>query len=197
MIAKSDPESRAYNQAESLSLGELETVAAGRAALASHKTFDVWVVIGRALQALRDKANRVGGRQTFRRLLAQNGFAMDGKAKILDPAVATKLLAIMDNLPEVIRWYESLPRKEKGVWSAPTTIYKNCPVFNKGETKPAAKAQLKEVRRREDDGIKLSGTAKDIAATMVGTLPESKAEAVARHILGLVRERNLRERARG
>ena len=43
-----------------------------------HKTFDLWVAIGRAIVTLREKADRIGGRQTFKRLMAQNGFKMDG-----------------------------------------------------------------------------------------------------------------------
>ena len=40
--------------------------------------------------------------------MAQNGFKIDGKDKVLDPSVATKLLKIMERLPEVVVWHETL-----------------------------------------------------------------------------------------
>src|SRR5438270_420004 len=52
---------RYHNQPEtgSLSMAELETVEAGRTALQSlHKTFDLWVAIGRAVVTLREEADR-------------------------------------------------------------------------------------------------------------------------------------------
>jgi len=47
-------------------------IEAGRAALAlPHKTFEAWVVMGKAIQLLRAKADRIGTREAFARLLGR------------------------------------------------------------------------------------------------------------------------------
>jgi hypothetical protein len=40
------------------------------------------------------------------------------------------LLQIMDTLPDVVAWHETLTDKQQTDWAAPTTIFQHCPVFN-------------------------------------------------------------------
>lgn len=137
---------RYHNQPETgaLSLAEHASVEAGRLAMTSlHKTLDLWMAIARAVKVLSDKADRIGGRQTFKRLMAQNGFRMDGgpHEKVIDKGVVSKLLNILDHEVEVVTWYASLTPKQKREWAAPTTVYKHCPTFATpkaaGERKPS------------------------------------------------------------
>ena len=200
------------NQPEtgSLSLAEHATVEAGRLAMSSlNKTLDLWIAIARAIKTLRDKADRLGGRWDFQRLMAQNGFRMDGTPheKVLDKAIVSKLLTILDRLPEVMAWYEKLTPKQRREWAAPTTVLKHCPVFAKpkieGERTPTkaeqttqelAKAQqeLYQLRQREDgDTFNAKTTsAKAIAEVLFGQLAPypGKAEKVADAFLALLKE---------
>jgi hypothetical protein len=123
-----------------LSQDEIVDVEAGLTAMRSlHKTFDLWVAVGRAVVTLRGKADRMGGRQTFRRLLDQQGFGD------LDKATATRLLQILDRLAEVIPWHESLPAKQRREWASPSTVFKHCPVF----CKPATEQEKRRRTRAE------------------------------------------------
>ncbi len=88
--------SQFHNQPESgnLSDDERRVVEGGKDALQSlAKTFDLWVAVGRGIKVLRNKAEAMGGRQTFKRLLEQNGYGS------IDKAVISKLLVIIDRLP--------------------------------------------------------------------------------------------------
>jgi hypothetical protein len=97
-------------------------IEAGRAALAlPHKTFEVWLVVGKAIQLLRVKADRIGTGKAFARLLGQHGF---GK---LDRATCTRLLWIMENIGEVTAWHAGLPPKKQMEWAAPSTVRLHCP----------------------------------------------------------------------
>jgi hypothetical protein len=208
----SEKEDRFHNQPEtgSLSLAEHATVEAGRLAMSSlNKTLDLWIAIARAIKTLRDKANRLGGRWDFQRLMAQNGFRMDGTPheKILDKAIVSKLLTILDRLPEVIAWHEKLTPKQKREWAAPTTVLKHCPVFTKpkveGERKPTkaeqttqelAKAQqeIYQLKQREDGDTFNAKTTppEEIAAALFRQLAPypGKAEKVANEFLELLKK---------
>ena len=197
---------RYHNAPESggLSMLELETIEAGRAALSSlHKTFDLWIAIGRAVVTLREKADRLQGRQTFKRLMAQQGFRMDGTPheKVLDKGVVSKLEEIMkpENLTRVQAWYEQLPPKHKREWAAPTTVFKHCPVFAKpkddGEPKLTPVQQRDQIivkleeenhrlkQQKEDERFTPTDTAEDVATCIVGMFTPSKAMDIARRIL--------------
>jgi hypothetical protein len=206
-----EKEDRFHNQPESgsLSLAEHQTIEAGRLALSSlSKTFDLWVTIARAIKTLRDKADRMGGRWDFQRLMAQNGFRMDGTPheKVLDKAIVSKLLTILDRLPEVMAWYEKLTPKQKREWAAPTTVLKHCPVFAKpkveGERKPTKLQRTEEelakavnenykLKQREDrDTFNAKTTSpKEMATALFGQLMPypGKAEKFADAFLALVR----------
>ena len=187
-------------ESEALGLGDIEVFEAARSAVALlKKTFDTWVMIGRAVARARTIANERGGGKTFMRLIEQQGLA-----KIVDKATASRLERIMDNLWEVTKWHEGLTERQKIDWSAPTTVIKRCPVFTK--PKPAKETlspmpQLKQanivlqeenhqLKQREDgDRWKPTDTAQDIARVMVDTLSPSKVKDVAKHMLEMLKGR--------
>jgi hypothetical protein len=110
-------------------------VGPGRDAMATlQKTFDTWIVVIRAWKTLRAKADRLGGRDTFARLMDQNGFRMNPRPpedKVIDKSVVTKGLNILDRLAEVGPWHERLTPKQRREWASPSAIYKHCPIFQK------------------------------------------------------------------
>ena len=56
---------------------------------------------------------------------------------MLDKANTSRLLTIMDRLPEVQAWHATLTLKEQIAWASPDSIMRKCPVFNQpAEPKP-------------------------------------------------------------
>jgi hypothetical protein len=86
-------------------------------------TFEHWISIGHALKILRDKADRLGGRWSFQKLREQQGLGE------LDKGTITRLLRIMENLPKVVAWRETLTGKQQVEWSSPSAVFKHCPLF--------------------------------------------------------------------
>ncbi len=126
---------RYHNQPESGVLDQAEEaiVEAGRMAMRSlARTFELWLAVGKAVKTLRARADKIGGRKTFQRLLDQNGF------QSLPAATITRLLRIVDRLGEVGPWHESLDEKQQREWSSPSAIFKHCPIFK--TEKPNQKA---------------------------------------------------------
>jgi hypothetical protein len=112
-------------------------IEAGHAVLAlPHKTFEAWEVVGKAIQLLRLKANQVGTRGAFARLLDQHGFG----EFIQDKATCTRLLRIMENLGEVAAWHASLEPKHQMAWAHPSTVFLHCPIFKKPKMRNAKKS---------------------------------------------------------
>jgi hypothetical protein len=126
------PESQTLDRDE-LALCE----AARQSALQLKLTFDNWMTIGRAVAALRNHADRLiekgwAARTTFPRLIEQQGLG-----QLLDKAKMSRLLAIMDRLPEVQAWHATLTLKEQSAWASPDSIMRKCPAFNEpAEPKP-------------------------------------------------------------
>jgi hypothetical protein len=119
------PESQTLDRDE-LALCE----AARQAALQLKLTFDNWMTIGRAVAALRKHADRLiekgwAVRTTFPCLIEQQGLA-----QLLDKAKTSRLLTIMDRLPEVQAWHATLTLKEQIAWASPDSIVRKCPVFD-------------------------------------------------------------------
>ena len=109
-----------------LTANERELVEASYEALQSlRKTFEFWTVIGRGLMVLRAKADRMGGRKTFDRLREQAGLG----EKHLSRSHVSKLLRVMDALPDVEAWRAPLTEKQKFDWASPSAILKHCPHF--------------------------------------------------------------------
>jgi hypothetical protein len=199
--------SNSHNAPESgaLTLEEVTIFENARQAVVTlKKTFETWTVIGMAVDAARKRADRVGGRQTFMRLIEQQGLR-----PIVDKSTASRLLRIMDALPEVMAWRQTLTARQQVDWAAPTAVMKHCPLFrpvidNGKEKRPSAQAQMKEniaaledknfrlerelKQRGDGDRWKPTDTAKDIARVMVETLKPSKATEVARQILSLLKK---------
>jgi len=121
----------------SLSHEEITCVEAAREAIVTMKrTFEFWIVIARGLRALKDKAVRLdSGRFTFDRLREREG--LGGKRRdgtdVLSKTRVSRLLAILDNLPEIERWRSKLSDKQRFDWASPEAIYRHCPVFKAAE----------------------------------------------------------------
>jgi hypothetical protein len=171
------------------------------------KTFETWVVIGKAVVRARDIATERGGGKTFMRLIEQEGLA-----SIVNKTTASNLLRIMEQLPEVTKWHETLQPREQIDWAAPTTILKRCPVFNKpdpdkeNEEKPPTKGEqdrmalaealeeIEQLKQREDgDRFKPTDTPKDIATVLVSMFSARKAKQIAECILELLQRRPAKE----
>jgi hypothetical protein len=110
--------------------------AARQSGLQRKLTFDNWITIGRAIVALRTRAEGLkkgrASRTMFPRLIEQQGLG-----RVLDKANTPQLLAIMDRLAEVQAWHATLTLKEQIAWASPDSIMRKCPVFNQpAESKP-------------------------------------------------------------
>jgi hypothetical protein len=134
-------------ESTNLTREENQIFEAGRAAASSlAKTFELWVTIARAVELARVKADRIGTRQAFQRILEQQGLAgVLGRSWASQKSTANKLLKILDHLPEVEMWRASLSLPERINWAAPTTVYKHCPVFaSKPDPDDAAVTKLSD-----------------------------------------------------
>jgi hypothetical protein len=192
----------------SLSFEEVEKINAAQEAFAAlKKTFEHWLTIGKGLQALKAKADRLNlGRKTFLTLRTQAGFGNDA----IRDATVTRLLKIMDQEEAVREWHKSLKTdKQRYAWASPDSVHRHCDLFKKqkNEDKPkklSPMAQLKQanVMLQEEvhqlkqyvdgDRFKPTDTARDIAVAIVGTLSafsRGKAEQVARCMLEVIKER--------
>ena len=91
----------------SLSASEDETLEAARAAWAGlkNRTFEGWIAIGKGIRIIRRRANQLGGRKTFQRLMAEQGFRIDGpkSERQSDKTTAIQLLQVMEQETEVKR----------------------------------------------------------------------------------------------
>lgn len=191
-----------------LSLQEHATLEAAREALHQlKKTFEHWVTIGRGLEALRVKADRLGGRKTFDRMREKEGLG----ARIVPKATVTRLFHILDNLTDVVRWRENdLDDRERFNWASPSAVFKHCPVFAKdgGAKKPptASAATLKRenaglkahiadieaARKRDGSLFDLRGdSAADIAAVIVGNVSAYKAKEIANKIHQVLKRKTI------
>jgi hypothetical protein len=101
------------------------------------RSYEDWITIGHAVVLARKIADERGGRQTFKRLLEQQGLA----PVVGDKATSTRLLAIMAELPEVTKWRATLATRQLVDWSAPTTIFRHCPIFQKPKPDGEAEAE--------------------------------------------------------
>jgi hypothetical protein len=206
----------------SLSHDEYDAVESARTALATmRRTFEFWIVIARGLRVLKDKANRIGGKFTFDRLREREG--LGGKRRdgtnVLEKGRVSRLLAILDKLPEVEAWRAGLTDRQRFEWASPEAVFRHCPVFQKSDdgTPPpfrpvALDAAIKSVlhhldkiedednkravieriagpRREDGDRFKPTDTAKDIARVLVGMFSKDKARSIAVEITALLKQR--------
>lgn len=112
------PEDRANGELARQALGSLK------------KTFEHWMVIAKFLVRLRERADEIGGgRKTFQRLCAQEGFGDEAIAVIGGKAIVSKLEAIGRAHIEVEKWHEVLPANLRFKWASPSSIMRHCPYF--------------------------------------------------------------------
>jgi hypothetical protein len=136
----------AYTRAEERALD-----AALKAASGWGRTFEAWVAIARGLAAIQARTIRMrdagnGDRQTFIRLLQESPLAPYlGRTWFSQVSTASKLLRILDRLPEVERWRATLTPEQRLHWTVPTSVYKWCPAFQSA----TRKAELRPRRRLE------------------------------------------------
>jgi hypothetical protein len=106
---------------------ESEEMEVGREALISlRKTFYTWLNVCRAVRTLRRKADEIGDRSAFKRLLVQQGFGPEQ----INAATVSIMLAIMDNEAEVVAWHAKLPEKKQREIASPSAVRKYCPIIN-------------------------------------------------------------------
>jgi len=125
------------NVSTSFSASEDEALEAARAAWVGlrKRTFEGWIAIGKGIRILRRRADQLGGRKTFQRLMAEQGFRIDGpKAeRQFDKTAATRLLQVMEQETEVRTWHQQLTPVQQAEWASPNAILRHCPIF-KAET---------------------------------------------------------------
>ena len=145
--ASNAPESMDFSASEN---AQLEAMRGAWSVL--RRTFEQWIVVGRGLQTLRDRAERIGGRKTFQRLRDQQGIGQ------LDKGIVSRLLKIMDNLSQVTEWHSTLGEAQQVEWASPNAVYKHCPLFAKAgkpQARPAAgkSPNLAEVVEKQEATI--------------------------------------------
>ena len=215
------PSTHNYPDLPSLSHEEITYVDAAREALATMKrTFEFWIVVARGLQALKNKAERIGGRFTFDRLREREG--LGGKRRdgtdVLNKTRVSRLLAILEHLADVEKWRaEELTDKQRFDWASPEAVWRHCPVFaspgsENSNKKPSPYEQLKQtnvelqeqlnqaLKREDGDTFNAkTSTPREIALALFGQLEpyRGKAEKVARELLALVKEGGTKKKKRG
>ena len=108
------------NVSYGLSQDERQLVDAAKEAwFALKRTFDQWITIGRGVVCLRERADQLGGRTAFQRLMIENGLGelTTSKAK----AIVTRLEKIMkpENISRVQEWHNNLPPHSQVAWASP------------------------------------------------------------------------------
>ena len=199
---------RHHNAPTSLSASEDETLEAARAAWVHVKkrTFEAWITIGKGIRILRRRADNIGGRKTFHRLLAEQGFRIDGPKpeRQFDKTTATRLLQVMEQETEVRIWHQQLTPMQQAEWASPNAIRRHCPIFAKpkpSEAPASPYAQLKQAHIavvEENEKLKRQGNEhlfdpknssdREIAVAMIGRLEgwRGRARKVARLMLEIL-----------
>jgi hypothetical protein len=137
--------------------------AARQAVTLLKKTFDTWVVIGKAVAAARAKADRMGGGKTFRRILERQHLA-----RVVPPATATRLLKIIENLPAVTTWHSGLSEERQIAWASPSAVMKHCPALQTTTTpgsRPKRKASKTAERELEQANARNTEQQEELAST--------------------------------
>jgi len=201
------------NVSTSFSASEDETLEAARAAWAglSKRSFEGWIAIGRGIRILRRRADQLGGRNTFQRLMAEQGFRMDGPKpeRQFDKTTASRLLLVMEQETEVRIWHQQLTPVQQAEWASPNAILRHCPIFAKPKsTEPSASpyAQLKQAHMallEENERLKQSiggehlfdpnqTSDREIAIAMIGRLEgwRGRARKVAKLMLEILEQQD-------
>jgi len=197
-----------------LSSEETTYVEAAREALVTiRRTFEFWIVIARGLKTLKDKAERLGGRFTFDRLREREGLGGRNKQgkEILNKTRVSRLLKILERLPEVETWRATLSETERFNWASPEAVVAHCPIFTNDDSDnepatPAAKtaapkktrqdlerelaAASEKLKRSDGSLFDLQQTpAKQIADVMLANATSYKCEEIAKALLAGVKRK--------
>jgi hypothetical protein len=116
-------------------LNKSETAAVERAleALVTiRKTFAFWVMIGRALKALHTKAEQLGQKKAYDLLREREGLGKE----VIPKSRSSRLLAIIDHLPEIEDWRAGLTDKQRFDWQSPEAVHRH--FFGAADKEPAA-----------------------------------------------------------
>lgn len=163
--------------------------------MALKRTFEHWVAVGKGLAMLRAKADRIGGKFTFDKLREQAGL---GPTQ-LDKSAVSKLLKIIEDLPEVEKWRKTLTEKERFEWCSPAAIFKHCPRYKpvrdpKEPKKVSPVAKLQAANNELADELAVAkeelaaaalpfdldkSTPEQIAAAIAAAVPPAKLKALA------------------
>jgi hypothetical protein len=106
---------------------ELQIFAEARAAGDGlRRGFEVWVVIGRAVQIARDHADRPGGShmamgKRFRTILDDQKLGWIGRND------RSQILRMMAKLPAIRKWREELSEYQRIRWASPQSVINRCP----------------------------------------------------------------------
>jgi hypothetical protein len=133
---------------------ELAVFATARRASADLRrtTFSNWILVGHALLLARKRAAAIGGHVRAQRAAAKTILAEHG---LSFAAGNSRLLQIMEKLPAVELWRETLTDVEKARWSSPQSVYNKCGAFDrpigpqKIKSKPMLVSEL--FMKRSDD----------------------------------------------
>jgi hypothetical protein len=128
-------------ESASLTRDEMQVFEAARSAVHTlTKTFEMWITIARGVQLARAKADRIGSRGAFQLILEQQAIAPAlGSTWNSQKACATKLLRILERLPEIEAWRATLSETKRIQWGAPSTVYTHCPIFKTADDIQAKK----------------------------------------------------------
>jgi hypothetical protein len=105
-------------------LNRSESAAVERAleALATiRKTFEFWVKIGKALKALHVKAEVLGQKKAYDLLREREGLGKE----VISKSRSSRLLAIIDHLPEIQKWRDKLTDKQHFDWQSPEAVHRH------------------------------------------------------------------------
>jgi hypothetical protein len=180
-------------ESEALTLEDVEIFENARQSVVIlKKTFETWTVIGKAVMQARNLADRRGGRKTFMRIVEQQGLG-----KVVDKATASRLLRIMEHLPQIAAWRATLTERQQIDWASPSSVCQRCPALNPArgkdkESKPARMSVIKddymalvqenhELKKREDGDLwKPTDRAEDIAKVMWAKLTRYKVQQLVK-----------------
>jgi hypothetical protein len=125
---------------------DAEVQAAASAWITIKKTFEVWVTIGRGVVRIRQRADQIGSRAAFARLMTEAGLSELVGSKLKSECSRLELIMRPENLDRVQAWHNGLPLERRLRWCSPASIVRNCPVFTEGKAK--AKGQKIPTSRR-------------------------------------------------
>jgi hypothetical protein len=129
---------------------ELEIFATARlAGVGLRKTFDDWLVVGRAVQVAYAHADADGGGVKTRGLRFHAILHDQQLDWIARGSEAARLRQVMENLKEVQAWRAGLSDYQRLRWSSPQSVWNRCPHFHPdGKTKgPKVTAKPMTVRQ--------------------------------------------------